>query len=86
MSVHTHLVASLPSTSRTYCLGTGALKGPEGPTIWVLGGLESVLQTPRNTQFGVAPACGLVRISVLRAYPATIGFMDGFGPGASKSP
>ena len=29
----------IPSPPRTYYLGTGALKGPLGPTIWVLGGL-----------------------------------------------
>ena len=30
---------SIPSPPRTYYLGTGALKGPLGPTIWVLAGL-----------------------------------------------
>ena len=31
-----------PSPPRTYCLGTGALKGPSGPTIWVLGRLGNI--------------------------------------------
>ena len=32
-----------PRLARTYYLGTGALKGPLGPTIWVLGGLGRYL-------------------------------------------
>ena len=35
-----------PGPPRTYYLGAGALKGPLGPTIWVLGGLG--LRTAHN--------------------------------------
>ena len=38
-AVAVKLSGPLPSPPRTYYLETGALKGPLGPTIWVLGGL-----------------------------------------------
>ena len=37
---HFNAAWSFPSPPRTYYLGTGALKGPLGPTIWVLRGLR----------------------------------------------
>ena len=51
-----------PSPQRTYYLGTGALKGILGPTIWVLGGLGIVIlyvevESPRCIGLWTLRAC-----------------------------